>query len=118
MISYTDDALIRWRNKEEIFLAENGFSVEAQDFSLFIPQGFKTDLASIPQWATSLVPKIGHHIQPAIVHDYMYVRKLAGISKAFTDRFFYDSMLAMGVRKTRAWLMYSAVRVGGKGRWV
>jgi hypothetical protein len=111
---YSDDAVIRWKNEEELFEVEDSFSIG----NYTVPKGFKTDLASIPRWATPLVPKLGHHLQPAIVHDWMYVTKLPGVSKADADKLFYTSMLAQGVRKTRAMLMYSAVRVGGKGRWV
>ena len=115
MSLYSGDAIIRWDNKKELFVVHETFHV-GEFFT--IPRGFETDLASIPQWATPLVPKLGHHLQPAIVHDWMYITKLADVDKAFADKFFFDSMLTRGVRKTRAWLMYAAVRAGGKGRWV
>ncbi len=128
MSLYSGDAIIRWDNKKELFVVEKSFSVYKKSilydgtgdnsFRLTIPRGFETDLASIPRWATPIVPKLGHHLQPAIVHDYMYVTKIGGVTKADADKLFYQSMLTMGVRQTRALLMYAAVRAGGKGRWV
>ena len=110
MISYSDDAVIRWLNKKEKFAVEIAFDAIYKGQPLVtVPQGFETDLASIPQWAESIVPKLGHHVQPAVVHDFMYVHVLPGIDKAFADKVFLHSMLSQGVRKTRAWLMYAAV---------
>ena len=40
-----------------------------------VPKGFTTDLASIPRAFTWLIPKLGRHLVPAVVHDYCYVKR-------------------------------------------
>ncbi len=118
MIHYSDPVRVEWLDDEQLFITLSPFVVLRDNIYLFIvAEGFKTDLASIPQWAQSIVPKLGHHLQPAVAHDYSYVHKV-GMDKALCDKIFYDGMLSRGVRSTRAWLMYRAVRLGGKGRWV
>ncbi len=118
MIRYSSDVILKWDNKKNLFIVEEPFDVIRNGYGLFtVEVGFRTDLASIPQWATSLVPKLGHHLQPAVAHDYCYVHK-TGLDKKKSDKLFYDGMISQGVRRSRAWLMYRAVRLGGKGRWV
>ena len=117
MIRYSSDPILRWRNDWGWFTNEEPFDVYRNDYKLFtVPEGFNTDLASIPRIATGLVPKLGHHLQPAVAHDYCYVHD-AGLNKKQSDKLFYDGMISQGVRRSRAWLMYKAVRLGGKGRW-
>ena len=118
MISYSIPTRIEWNNEIELFIVLEPFDVFRNGYQLFtVAYGFRTDLASIPNWATPLIPKLGHHLQPAVAHDYCYVHK-TGFDKARSDRLFYEGCLSQGVRSSRAWLMYKAVRLGGRGRWV
>ncbi len=118
MIIYSSPVRLEWANKRLRFVTLGRFEVWQKGCIIVtIPEGFETDLASIPGIVTPLIPKLGHHLQPAVVHDYMYVNKIEGINKKFADKFFYKSMLDQGVPRWRAWSMYLAVRVGGKGRW-
>ncbi len=68
---------------------------------------FVTDLASVPQLLTWLVPKSGRHLPAALVHDAM-VRD-PGIDRFDADRIFRDAMGDLGVRLIRRWLMWTAV---------
>ncbi len=124
-VAYNSNVVIEWDNVKNTFIVYEPFTVEYgfKDKGIIkyeqftVSEGFETDLASIPRWATVLVPKHGHHIQPAVAHDWCYVHA-SPMTKKFADKLFYDGMLSQGVRKTRASLMYGAVKVGGKGRWV
>ncbi|MNC81948.1 hypothetical protein D3C75_1352580 [compost metagenome] len=55
--------------------------------------------------------------RPAVVHDYIYTHQTHRFAKADADRMFYEALLEEGVAKTLAWLMYAAVRIGGRGNW-
>lgn len=83
-----------------------------------VPQGYRTDLASVPRLAWRIVPRdFGPARRPAVVHDYIYTHQTHRFSKAQADRMFYEALLEEGVSKPLAWLMYAAVRIGGRGNW-
>jgi len=79
-----------------------------------VPQGFETDLASIPRVFTPLIPKNGRHRAPAIVHDWLCRNKVT--SKKITDQIFLEAMKVSGVPKLRRYAMYWAVRVASPWR--
>ena len=84
-----------------------------------VPQGFMTDLASIPKRLQSVVGKLGHHLLPAILHDYMYVQGAkSSLTKKQADQIFLDGMKAKGVSWYRRYVMYAAVRANiNGGNW-
>ena len=108
---------------------------------LEIPKGEETDFASIPRFMRAMYDINGKHRRAAAVHDYLYGQ--AGwvtVSAEFTrdgfeieldkavdirytrqeaDYEFYRIMLADGVRKSQAYLMYKTVRIfGGAHIWL
>lgn len=77
------------------------------------PKGWEVDGASIPQFAWSIVggPLSGRYLQASIIHDrYCDIKKRTAHD---THRNFYYGMLANGVSKTKAKVMYWAVRTFG-----
>jgi hypothetical protein len=96
------------------------------DEVVFVHAGFKTDFASIPHWAW---PVLGHptgkHGKAAVIHDYLYqypyVRRLHicswNRSRRRCDQIFLEGMKVLGVSWWKRTVMYSAVRVGGRGPW-
>lgn len=83
-----------------------------------VPQGYRTDLASVPRLAWRIVPRDhGPARRPAVVHDYIYTNQTHRFTKAQADRLFYEALLEEGVGQLLAWLMYAAVRLGGRGNW-
>ncbi len=78
-----------------------------------VPIGFKTDLASIPRLLRALYPKHGLQTRAAVVHDYLYSARNHRYSRLEADTIFYQAMLELGVRKSKAWVMYRAVRMFG-----
>ncbi len=73
---YTGRTLLSWEDDATEFTVEEPFTAVwirpgiRGRVVITVPKGFKTDLASIPRIFQSLIPKLGHHIRPAIVHDY------------------------------------------------
>lgn len=87
------------------------FEVNHQRFE--IPAHFQTDLASIPKiiWPI-MAPAHSSLIRPAIAHDWFY-RKTCEFTRLQTDLIFYHMLINDGVSRTRARLMYYAVRLFG-----
>jgi hypothetical protein len=52
-----------------------------------------------------------------VVHDFIYTHGTLSFTKAEADQVFYDALLEEGMPKPLAWLMYAAVRIGGRGNW-
>jgi hypothetical protein len=79
------------------------------------PTGFITDLASVPRmpFAHMLTAGTGH--AAAVIHDVLYSGHQ--VTRAMADDVFYEALLVLGVPKWRAWLMWSGVRIGGRGPW-
>ena len=100
-------------------------SVDSDEI-IFVPAGFKTDFASIPHWAW---PVMGHpagkHGKAAVVHDCLYQYPHAGHlhKKPYTrtrrrcDQLFLEGLQVLEVAWWRRTIMYSAVRIGGRGPW-
>jgi hypothetical protein len=76
-----------------------------------VPEGFPTDLASIPRIFRLLIAvKNGKHRAPAIVHDWL-CRLGLEFSRVTADKIFLEAMAVMGVPKWRRYAMYWAVRI-------
>ncbi len=73
---------------------------------------FRTDLASVPDLFTWLVPRSGVFLPAAVLHDAM-VREgqYLGptVDRVEADRIFRNAMQHLGTGKVRAWLMWAAV---------
>lgn len=82
-----------------------------------VPIGFKSDGASIPQIAFSLIggPWTGRYAKSALIHDYMYWEHT--YTRYKIDRMFLEMMTILGVPWWRRWLMYQAVRLFGWIPW-
>lgn len=97
------------------------------DDIITIPEGFITDLASVPHLARSLVPKIGYWSQAAVIHDILYHNHRTGQDTDWTrkevDKVFRDAASAKadeyGVPESRRKekILYLGVRMGGLASW-
>jgi hypothetical protein len=104
-----------------------------QDVILVVPEGYKSDLASIPSWIFWW--QWGKWNIAAIAHDYIYEHgnilifdaddyaqglincDALRFTKQEADLFFYELLRFLGVRSITAKLMYLAVRFFGRGCW-
>ena len=80
-----------------------------------VPAGFKTDLASIPQFLWSVLPPVGRYDRAAVVHDYLY--RFNGCTRKEADDVLFEAMAVLGVRATQRWTIYAGVRAGGWLPW-
>jgi len=110
--------LLRWINEEGVWLVEQELSAFWNNMPFKVDIGFKTDLASIPQMLRSLIPQVGKHIQPAIFHDLIYRTKGHWkLTREQADDMLLAGMKYTGVRYTRRYAIYWAVRSGGWAAW-
>lgn len=83
--------------------------------SIVVPAGFVSDFASIPGRAQGLINKLGPHLCPAIVHDYLYWTQTC--TRSQSDAIFLRMMEDMGVPWLTRRLMYWAVVLFGQKSW-
>ena len=91
------------------------YTVAKTNKAITVPEGFVTDLASIPRglwWWQGLQ---GPTMSPAIVHDYLYWTQVC--SKQEADAVIYLAMLDAGVDKASARLVYQGVARFGNAAW-
>lgn len=83
-----------------------------------VPAGYLSDLASVPRLARRLVdPQAPNMRRPSVLHDYLYTHQTHRFTKAEADQIFYEALLEEGMGQLLAWLMWQAVRLGGRGNW-
>jgi len=83
-----------------------------------VPVGYLSDLASVPSIARHLVDTQSPTLRrPAVMHDYLYTDQTHRFSKREADKIFYDALQEEGTAQPLAWLLWQAVRIGGRGNW-
>ena len=123
-VFYSRDVALRWRNHLSQFEVVEPFDVLWVDGDFWattlaqftVKAGFITNLASIPRAARSLIPQVAHHLQPSVVHDWLYEDD-EGLSRLQADDMFLEAMEAEGVSWLRRYTMYRAVRAFGSELW-
>jgi len=77
-----------------------------------IPELLVTDFASIPRALWAWAPPTEHtHAAASLLHDFVY--ECHRHDRRTADALFCEAMRATGTRRTKAWLMWSAVRAFG-----
>lgn len=84
-------------------------------FTVVVPEGFETDLASIPKRFRSVFQVNGRHRRAAVVHDYLYRHAIG--TRTLADAVFRDAMAETGVPLVERNIMWAAVRFGGSLYW-
>lgn len=86
-----------------------------------VPAGFEFDKASVPRLAWVWLPRDDAFIVDAAqIHDLFYERKtVAGrpISRKEADQIFHYMLLDAGMRPTKAWAAYTALRAAFWKGW-
>lgn len=100
-----------------------------EPFTITVPKGFLTDLASVPKLFHGITPPDGPWEAAAVVHDFLYQLRPRGIdevdsnsphslmesylSRFVCDRIFYLAMRDSGVSTGVAGTFFNVVRAGG-----
>jgi hypothetical protein len=80
-----------------------------------IPAGTVTDLASVPRLLWAVFPPHGKWAKAAIVHDYLYANAIG--TKQYADDVFFEAMEVLNVPLINRYIMYTAVRLFGRGEY-
>lgn len=119
-VNFINSPILRPTDTGERFVIVNDFFVLINNKKVKIPQGTKTDFASIPQLFTCILPKLDRHLMPAILHDHLYyIQKIGNkkLKRKTADKIFLEAMKACKVNWLKRYTMYYAVRVGGGKAW-
>jgi len=82
---------------------------------IIVPEGFLTDLASVPRPFWVLIPPDGEYTAAAVVHDLLY--SIQDRKRSEADAIFLWAMRDLGVPTWKRLIMYRAVRFGGFFVW-
>jgi len=96
-----------------VLLSELQYQIPGTRDIVIAPKGMRTDLASVPRILRALVPGQDATRAPAVIHDYLYQRKIG--SRAWADEVFLYALRDSGASIFTRWLCYAAVRSFG---WV
>jgi hypothetical protein len=80
-----------------------------------LPEGFVTDLASVPSIVKWYADDDDDLQAAAILHDWVYDK--GNCTRREADGLFYEAMVYTGIRRSKAWICWLAVRVGGRRAW-
>jgi len=86
-----------------------------------VPIGFETDGATIPRLLWIVDPPIGRAVRAALIHDFLVGQLQTdephpeALTRAAADAVFHEALIAAGLSRSLAWLMWAAVRVFGRG---
>ncbi|WP_428657652.1 DUF1353 domain-containing protein [Runella sp.] len=83
----------------------------------FIPYGYTSDFASVPQVFWWLVPPHGRTAPACVVHDYLYEHNPVKATRKEVDRFWLELLKQSGVPTWQVWTMYLYVRALGWYTW-
>lgn len=132
----------RWETGRDL---EYHVGYKGSDERIRIPQGYITDLASVPWLATLFIPRSGFYNACAVLHDYLYHKQGRVVlydrndhtiprvySRAECDEIFLEAMNALidtmpgdtpiqrlnrSIARSKARIMYAAVRTFGQWAW-
>lgn len=94
------------------------FQYKVNDFVITVPEGFITDLASVPSFLWPLFPPFGRYTIAAVVHDFLYSEyNCLNINRTLADKIFLFIMKEMNVSCVKRLMMYQAVRTFGAMSW-
>lgn len=97
---------------EFVTCTDTQLEIDGERFT--IPEGFSTDLSTVPRSLWSIFPPHAYvTFVPSIVHDYFYAHP-SGFSRKEIDTLFYEMLRQNGASRTRAYLYYYAVRLFGR----
>lgn len=94
---------------------------EGSGQTIYVESGSRTDLASIPRLAWTILPPDGPWLKAAVLHDRLYERRgdvtrlghPALYTRAEADAILNEAMGVLGVPDEQRAMIYRAVRLGG-----
>lgn len=88
------------------YLRDNGDIIK-------VPEGYITDLASIPLVFSPILPPDGKYAKPSIIHDFLCSESKCYEDRVKADIVFFEAMTESKVRFHEKWIIYIFVRAYG-----
>lgn len=107
---------VGYRNGKLLWATLRPFAYEiglkGSGLRLLVPEGFQTDLMTMPRifWPF-LPPHDPRYAAACVLHDYLC--RWQGFSRVVADAVFYEALRVLGVGWFKATLIYAAVRLWG-----
>lgn len=119
-MGFGGDLIVRHVDETTWFLDEDLVYLSEAGRTFTVPTGTETDFASIPRFAWAVLPPTGRWGRAAVLHDFLYARKI--VSREGADHLFLEAMRSLGVAWWKRRTMWLAVRAFGgaaygKGVW-
>lgn len=111
--------LILTTTNGEKFILEKTYKYKVNGLVITIPEGFETDLASVPKVFRNIVNSYGkNYTRASIVHDWLYSKECdIDITRKQADDIFLQIMKERGVNFIKRQAIYLAVRTFGKSHF-
>ena len=95
-------------NNEVIWTLLSSFTYTANDGALYTaPNGFKTDLASIPRILWAILPPFWKYAKAAVIHDWIIVETN---NRPLANEVFREGMITLGTNRQQIFVIYNGVR--------
>lgn len=91
------------------------YKVDGKEY--LVPEGFVTDLTSVPRVFWSAFPPCGNYTPAAVVHDYLYWVQPSECSKKCADDILLSAMKSSNVKYVTRIAIYKAVDEFGQTAW-
>jgi len=103
--------------REDFYILTSGLTyITNLGDKIVIPKHFKTNFASVPRLAKFYIDDDDWQIRaPSVVHDYLYSAESVklGFNRQQADGVLFEAMVGLGMRKTKALLIYYTLRLFG-----
>jgi hypothetical protein len=96
---------------DDSFRLVDDFYVSLEGVEVVVPEGFETDLASVPRLPIVYMAVGGRGHKAAVLHDWLYSTCM--FPRLICDQYFYHALRESGVNYFYAKAMYAGVRAGG-----
>ena len=99
---------------ERFWKLESDLVYEGSKDHFVVPEGYRTDFASVPRMFWWLIPRYGRYTEAAVLHDFLCDEsKEKRFNRCDADGIFRRTLRELGVGYLRRRLMWAAVRWGG-----
>ena len=101
-----------WNGKDRITLCDLWFRL-SDNSTIKVPQGFVTDLGSVPERLRGFVDNDDESLLGFLLHDWVYKKGTTEYTRKQADEFLYEIIRGNGQSWWRSQKTYWAVRAGG-----
>jgi len=99
------------RNRRQLYRLDQPLTFISSSIEINVPNGFITDLASVPHPFFSILPPSGQYAPATIIHDYLLC---TDHDPKIAAKIFLEALEVLGVPRWQRTVMYYAVKWFGR----